>query len=229
MIHFDDIKAFVHTESDKKTEAILSIITTLISGLIIIVTLSPEYLRELNPFTLFLLSVSCALPVWAFNQLLWWYLGRSISGEIVSKLVFVFDMTGPEKKVLSFILSRLMKALDIMRFIPARNIANLVTIIAIYGGAVIFYFASGTLPLLYGTIFFISLFIWLTGILIVKRTSSKVDVVHLKMAWDNLKRNEELLMHINQQFERIERLVMPETKAHPKRYEPEEDKGLDAK
>jgi len=217
MIHFDDIKTFVHTESDKKTEGILSIITTLISGLIIIVTINPEYLRELNPFTLFLLSVSCALPVWAFNQLLWWYLGRKISGEIVAKVAFVFDITGPEKKVLSFVLSRLMNAVDIMRFIPAKNIANLVTILAIYGGAVVLYFASGTLSLLYGTIFAISLFIWLAGMLVLKRTSRKVDVAYLKMTWDNLKFNEELLMHINQQFERIERLVKPETKVQPER------------
>jgi hypothetical protein len=57
-----------------------------------------------------------------------------------------------------FRLNRL-KAVDIIRLIPVKNIANLVTIIAIYAAAVVLYFTSGTLPILYGTIFSIILFI----------------------------------------------------------------------
>jgi len=98
MIHLDDLKAFVHVDREKKIDTVLPLITTLIAGLIIILSISPEYLRELNPITLFLLSIACALPVWSLNQLLWWHLGRRVSGELVGKIVSVFDVSGKEKK-----------------------------------------------------------------------------------------------------------------------------------
>jgi hypothetical protein len=208
MIHLDDIKAFVHVDREKKIDTILPIITTLIAGLVIILTISPDYLRELNPITLFLLSVACALPVWSLNQLLWWYLGRKVSSELVGKVAFIFDVSGKEKKVLSFALGQLMKALDIMRFIPSKNIANLVTILTIYLGAAIVYFAFSSPALLYGTIFALSLIIWLGGWFALHRTSRKIDVEPLKNAWVQLRNNEELLGQINEHFERIEKMVL---------------------
>jgi hypothetical protein len=207
MIHLDDIKAFVHVDREKKIDTILLLITALISGLIIIISISPDYLRELNPFTLFLLSVACALPVWSLNQLLWWHLGRRVSVEIIAKIVFIFDVSGKEKKVLSFALAQLMKAIDVMRFIPSKKIADLVTILTIYLGAAAIYFTSTSPALLYGTIFSLSLIIWLGGWYALHRTCQKIDVELLKKAWEQLKNNEELLAHINQHFERIEKMV----------------------
>jgi hypothetical protein len=211
MIHLDDIKAFVHVDREKKIDTILPLLTTLNSGLIIIISISPDYLRELNPFTLFLLSVACALPVWSLNQLLWWHLGRKVSGELVGKIVFIFDVSGKEKKVLSFALAQLMKAIDVMRFIPSKNIANLVTILTIYLGAAVIYFTFNSPALLYGTIFSLSLSIWLGGWYALHRTGRKIDVESLKEAWGQLKNNEELLTHINQHFERIEKMVQSRT------------------
>jgi hypothetical protein len=211
MIHLDDIKSFVHVDREKKIDTVLPLITTLIAGLIIILSISPDYLRELNPITLFLLSIACALPVWALNQLLWWYLGRKVSGELVGKVVFIFDVSGKEKKVLSFALAQLMKALDIMRFIPSKNIANLVTILTIYLGAAVLYFTPGSPPLLYGIIFSLSLIIWLGGWFALHRTSRKIDVEPLKNAWQQLKNNEELLENINEHFERIEKMALSRT------------------
>ena len=211
MIHLDDIKAFVHVDRDRKIDTILPLITTLIAGLVIILSISPDYLRELNPITLFLLSIACALPVWSLNQLLWWYLGRRVSAELVGKFVYIFDVSGKEKKVLSFALGQLMKALDVMRFIPSKNIANLVTILTIYLGAAIIYFTSGSPALLYGIIFSLSLIIWLGGWYVLHRTGRKIDVEPLKNAWEQLKNNEELLANINEHFERIEKMVLSRT------------------
>jgi len=226
MINLDDIKAFVHTDRDKKIDTVIPIITTLIAGLVIILSISPDYLRELNPFTLFLLSVACALPVWSLNQLLWWHLGRKVSSDLIGKVVFIFDVSGKEKKVLSFALGQLMKAMDVMRFIPSKNIANLVTILTIYIGAAILYFTPGTPPLLYGIIFALSLIIWLGGWLALHRTSRKIDVVPLKNAWEQLKDNEELLANINQHFERIEHMVLSRTNLLGKGKDAEESVDL---
>ncbi|WP_041277978.1 hypothetical protein [Desulfotalea psychrophila] len=208
MIHLDDLKAFVHFDREKKVDTILPLITTLIAGLVIILSISPEYLRELNPITLFLLSVACALPVWSLNQLLWWHLGRKISSELVGKIVYIFDISGKEKKVLSFALGQLMTALDIMRFIPSKNIANLVTVLTIYLAAAVIYFTSGSPALLYGIIFLLSLIIWLGGWYALHRSSRKIDVKPLKNAWEQLKDNEELLANINKHFEKIEEMVL---------------------
>jgi len=211
MINLDDIKAFVHTDREKKIDTILPLITTLIAGLVIILSISPDYLRELNPFTLFLLSVACALPIWSLNQLLWWHLGRKVSSELVGKVAFIFDVAGKEKKVLSFALAQLMKALDIMRFIPSKNIANLVTILTIYLGAAIIYFTINSPALLYGTIFALSLIIWLGGWFALHRTCRKIHVEPLKNAWEQLKNDEELLARINEHFVRIEKMMLSRT------------------
>ena len=58
MTHLDDIKAFVHVDREKKIDTVLPLLTTLIAGLVIILSISPDYLRELNPITLFLLSIA---------------------------------------------------------------------------------------------------------------------------------------------------------------------------
>ncbi len=207
MINIDDIKSFIHVERDKKIDLILPILTTLISGLVIILLISPEYLRELNPFTLLLLSIASALPVWAFNQLLWWHLGRKVSSELVAKMAYVFAISGKEKKILSFSLAQLMKAIDVMRFIPSKNIANLVTILTIYFSGAVLYFTSGSPALLYGIIFSLSLIIWLIGLFILHRTSRKIDMEPLKNIWEQLKNNDELLMHINLHIERVEKMI----------------------
>ena len=131
MIQLDDLKAFVRNDRSSKMDMILPVITTLISGLIIILSISPQYLSELNPFTLLLLSIASALPVWAVNQLLWLHLERRMTRQIIGRIVLAFDFSAKEKKVVSFALSRLMKAIDIMRFIPAKDIANLITIVTI--------------------------------------------------------------------------------------------------
>ena len=225
MIHLDDIKSFVHVDRDKRIDIILPVLTTLISGLVIILLISPEYLRELNPFTLFLLSIACALPVWAFNQLLWWHLGRRVSGEIIAKAAYIFTVSGKEEKVLSFALVQLMKAIDIMRFIPSKDIANLVTILTIYISAVVLYFTSSSPALLYGSIFSLSLIIWLTDLYILHRTSRKIDVEPLKNVWDQLKNNEELLMHINRHIEKVEKMIQSGTNMLQHKKDTEEPKN----
>jgi hypothetical protein len=65
------IRDLINPVHDHGEELLIWAGTTLVSGLIIIVSISPEYLSELNPFTLLLLSIACSLPFWALNQLLW--------------------------------------------------------------------------------------------------------------------------------------------------------------
>lgn len=211
MINLDDLKTFVHNDQNAKKEMFLPIITTLISGLVIILSISPEYLRELNPFTLFLLSVASALPVWAVNQLLWLHLERRVSSQIVGRIVLVFDVSSKEKKVLSFALSRLMKTIDIMRFIPSKDIANLTTVITIYLGAVFVYFTGQSPASLYLFILSLSLVVWLVCLLVLQSYCKKIDVKPLKKAWEHLINNVELHDQINRHFERIEKLIQMRT------------------
>ena len=211
MIHLDDLKAFVHNDRNKTKDMILPILTTLISGLIIILSISPQYLRDLNPFTLLLLSVASALPVWAVNQLLWLHLERRMTSQIVGRIVLAFDISVKEKKVLSFALSRLLKAIDIMRFIPSKDIANLVTIVTIYLGAVVVYFTSKSPASLYITILSFSLIVWLACLFVLHSYCQKIDVKPLKKAWEHLINNVELHDQINRHFERIEKLIQMRT------------------
>jgi hypothetical protein len=222
MIHFDDLQAFVRNDRNLKKEMILPIITTLISGLVIILSISPQYLSELNPFTLLLLSVASALPVWAVNQLLWLHLERRVTSQIVGRIVLVFDISAKEKKVLSFALSRLMKAIDVMRFIPSKDIANLVTIVTIYIGAVIVYFTIQSPARLYITILSLSLIVWLVCMCVLHIYCQKINVKPIKKAWEQLISNDELLAHINSYFERIEKLIHVRTSGKPDEKETDE-------
>lgn len=211
MVHLDDLKAFVHNDRNTIKEMVLPILTTLISGLIIILSISPQYLRELNPLTLLLLSVASALPVWAINQLLWMHLEKRMTSQIVGRIVMVFDVSAKEKKVLSFALSRLMKAIDIMRFIPSKDIASLVTIVTIYLGAVMVYIIQTSIAGLYIVIFSLSLLVWLVCMCVLHFYCQKIDVMPLKKAWEQFINNEELRGQINQHLERIEKLIQVRT------------------
>ena len=168
-------------------------------------------LRDLNPLTLLLLSVACALPVWAVNQLLWLHLERRMTSQIVGRIVLAFDISVKEKKVLSFALSRLLKAVDIMRFIPSKDIANLVTIVTIYLGAVVVYFTSKSPASLYITILSFSLIVWLACLFVLHSYCQKIDIKPLKKAWEHLINNVELHDQINRHFERIEKLIQMRT------------------
>jgi len=225
MIQLDDLKAFVRNDRSSKMDMILPVITTLISGLIIILSISPQYLSELNPFTLLLLSIASALPIWAVNQLLWLHLERRMTRQIIGRIVLVFDFSAKEKKVVSFALSRLMKAIDVMRFIPSKDIANLVTIVTIYLGAVFVYFTDQSPARLYLSILSLSLIIWLVCLCVLHHYCKKIDVKPLKKAWEQFINNEELRAHINRNFARIEELVRARTGAGPHEKGPDEPPG----
>ncbi len=221
----NDIKPIIRSDRNKKVDMILPVITTLISGLIIIISISPEYLRELNPVTLFLLSIASALPIWAVNQLFWMHLERMVTSQIVGRIVLAFDVSAKEKKVLSFALSRLIKAIDIMRFIPSKDIANLITIITIYLGAVFVYFTDQSPAKLYMFIFALSLIVWLICLLVLRSYCQKINVMPLKKAWEQLINNEELRGQINRHLEIIERLIQARTSMNSVEKDPNDPPG----
>jgi hypothetical protein len=189
-------------------QLLVPIVTVLISGLVIILTISPEYLRELNPVTLLLLSISCALPIWAWNQLLWWHIGRSVSGEIVAKMTYILDVPEERKKAYAFALSMLLKSLNVLRFIPYRDIANLVTVITIYAGGALCYLAGTSPAILYGGIMGLSVLFWIIGLFALHRSCRKIDVEPLRELWHELKNKDELLETINSHVERMEKLLV---------------------
>jgi hypothetical protein len=216
VIDLDHLKGFVHLDREKESRSLLSsllpLLVTLVSGLVIIVSISPLYLRELHPFTLLLLSVCSALPVWAFNQLLWWLLGRRVSCELVKHVVLLFDISPTERRALSFALGQLMKVLDVMRFIPSKRIADLVTVVTIYLGVVVTYFTLNSLALLYGVIFLLGLAIWSVGLWVLHRACRKIDAAPIKAAWEQLRHNDALLAQLNHHFETIETLIRARTR-----------------
>ena len=155
-----------------------------------------------------LLSISCALPVWAWNQLLWWHIGRSVSSEIVARMTYILDVPEGRKKAYAFALSRLLKSLNVLRFIPYRDIANLVTVITIYAGGALGHLAGISPAMLYGGIMGLSVLVWIIGLFALHRSCRKVDVEPLRELWQELKNKDELLETINSHAERIEKLLV---------------------
>lgn len=60
-------------------------------------------------------------------------------------MTYILDVPEERKKAYAFALSMLLKSLNVLRFIPYRDIANLVTVITIYAGGAFCYLA-GTSP-----------------------------------------------------------------------------------
>jgi len=142
-MNLGSLKESVRPRRETGLQVLIPVATVLISGMVILLTVSPAYLRELHPLTLLLLSVACALPVWALNQLMWWQVGRSITGAIIAKMTYILDVAPAHKKAYAFALSQLLKSIDVLRFVPYRDIANLTTVTTIYAGAAIFTGVTG--------------------------------------------------------------------------------------
>ena len=207
-LHLADIRKNNSSNLNKGTELLVWLATTLLSGLVIIVSISPGYLSELNPFTLLLLSVACSLPIWAINQVLWWHIGRSITKGIVQKLVFIIDVSDKHRKEFTFALSQLLSLIKIVHFIPHEKIANLVTVIVIYLGAAIFYFTSSSPATLYLSIILISLIVWFVSLILLHRAYRKIDTQPLRDLWMQFKNEDELLSLINRHFKRLEEILI---------------------
>ena len=205
---FHFIQDSLRPSRESGAQLLAPVLTVLISGLVIILAASPQYLRELHPVTLLLLSVACALPVWALNQLLWWHVGQRISGEIVVKIAYVLDVPEPRRKVYGFALARILKSLNVLRFVPYRDIANMVTVIAIYVGCALCYLTAASAAMLYGCILGLSLCGWIGGLFALHRSCRAIDVEPLRELWHELKNKDELLATINEHAGRMEKLLM---------------------
>jgi hypothetical protein len=207
-VHLPNLKELGSSHQKRGTELLIWIATTLISGLVIIVTISPDYLRDLHPFTLLLLSVACSLPIWALNQLLWWQISRTITTELVNKLGYIFGIADEYKKGFSFALSQFLKLIDIIRFIPHEKIANLITVIAIYVSAALVIFTSSSPTTLYLIIIAISFCTWLVSLILLQRVYRKLDTQPLHDIWRQIKDDDELLGAINLHFRRLEEILL---------------------
>jgi hypothetical protein len=181
--------------------------TTLISGLVIIVSISPAYLSELNPFTLLLLSIACSLPFWALNQLLWSQISKSITAELVQKIVFIADVSNDHQKQLSFALGQIFRLADVIRFVPYQKIGNLVTVFSIYLGSGIYYFLNSSPAVLFLLALAISIVLWLIGLYSLHAICRKIDAKPLRALWQKLKEHDEFAQEIHRQFKRMEEIL----------------------
>jgi hypothetical protein len=206
-MNLSSLQQYLRPPEPSGWQALVPVITVLLSGLVIILEVSPAYLRELHPLTLLLLSVASALPVWALNQLLWWNIGRSVSGAIVEKMIYVLEVPEQHRRVYSFAFSELLKAVDILRFVPYQNLANLLTVISIYVGAAVIYVLDGSVIELAGCIVGLSLLAWVSGLLSLHLALRRIDVEPLRGLWHQLRDQDELLAAVNSHFERMESLL----------------------
>lgn len=201
------IRDLINPVHDHGEELLIWAGTTLVSGLVIIVSISPEYLRELNPFTLLLLSIACSLPFWALNQLLWWQISKSITADLVKKIVFIVDVSESHQKALSFALRKIFSLMDVIRFVPYQKIGNLVTVISIYVSCGIYYFLSSSPAVLLLLALAMGILFWLTGLYALHAACRKIDAEQLRALWHKVREHDEIAGEINRQFKRLEEIL----------------------
>lgn len=202
-MHLPNLKNMINSEPNRNREMLMWMATTFISGIVIILSVSPNYLQELPPFTLLLLSIACALPVWTLNQLLWWQIGRIVSHQLVKKLVCLLDISEHHQKEFAFALSKIFSLVDVMRFIPHAHIANIVTVVSIYASVAIVYFISASPAILYVTIASCSLLIWLVSVIIILNVCRKLDPLPMRDVIRELKHDQRLHQRISLYLEQI--------------------------
>lgn len=202
-MHLPNLKNMINSEPNRNREMLMWMATTFISGIVIILSVSPNYLQELHPFTLLLLSIACALPVWTLNQLLWWQIGRIVSHQLVKKLVCLLDISEHHQKEFAFALSKIFSLVDVMRFIPHAHIANIVTVVSIYASVAIVYFISASPAILYVTIASCSLLIWLVSVIIILNVCRKLDPLPMRDVIRELKHDQRLHQRISLYLEQI--------------------------
>ncbi|MCB1705274.1 MAG: hypothetical protein KDI17_10445 [Halioglobus sp.] len=195
--------------------AAIPLFTVLVSGLVIILSIDPTYLRELHPVTLLLLSIACALPVWACNQLLWWHIGRRVSAAIVASICTILDVPDNRSKVYKLALTELLKALDVLRFVPYKEVANMATVVTIYLGAALCYLSGGSQLTLAAAIFSLSLFVWVCALAAMLRAIHKLDVQPLQELWREAKNRDEFVAAIHTHLDRMERRLLGTVTAPP--------------
>ena len=201
------IRDLINPVHDHGEELLIWAATTLVSGLVIIVTISPEYLSELNPFTLLLLSIACSLPFWALNQLLWWHISKSITAELVQKIVFIADVSESHQKELSFALRQIFRLADVVRFVPYQKIGNLVTVISIYLSCGIYYFLKSSPAVLFLLALAMGIVLWLSGLYALHAACRKIDAEPLRALWHKVREHDEIAGEINRQFKRMEEIL----------------------
>lgn len=201
------IRDLINPVHDHGEELLIWAATTLVSGLVIIVSISPEYLRELNPFTLLLLSIACSLPFWALNQLLWWQVSKSITAELVQKIVFIVDVSESHQRGLSFALRQIFRLADVIRFVPYQKIGNLVTVISIYLSCAIYYFLKSSPAVLFLLALAMGIVLWLIGLYALHALCRKIDAEPLRALWHKVREHDEIAGEINRQFKRMEEIL----------------------
>ena len=201
------IRDLINPVHDRGEELLIWAGTTLVSGLVIIVSISPEYLSELNPFTLLLLSIACSLPFWALNQLLWWQISTSITADLVQKIVFIADISEHHQKELSFALRQIFRLTDVIRFVPYQKIGNLVTVISIYVSCGIYYFLKSSPAALFLLALAMGIVLWLIGLALLHAFCRRIDAESLQALWHKVREHDEIAGEINRQFKRIEEIL----------------------
>jgi len=207
-MNLGSLQQSVRPARESGLQLLIPVLTVLIAGLVIILVVSPSYLSELHPLTLLLLSVACALPVWALNQLMWWHIAHRISDELVTKIIAMFEIPQNRRRVYAFALSRLLKSLNILRFVPYRDMANLATVITIYTGSAICYLVAATPPVVYVSSIGLSLLIWIMGLIVLHRSCRKIDVATVRDLWLELKDQDELLASVHEHLVGMEKRLM---------------------
>ena len=105
-------------------------------------------------------------------------------------------------------LSELLKALDVLRFVPYKNLANLITVLTIYLGAALCYVSGGSQITLAATIFSLGLLVWLCALLTMLHSIHKLDVQPLQELWQEVKHKDDFIAAIHTHLERMEQRLL---------------------
>jgi len=205
----ETIKQFIDLNRSKKFNLLLTIFSSLISGFLIIIVINPGYSKELSAFLVVLLSLAAIAPIYIFNQICSVVFISQIAKKGLRHLITFANLPENQDEAINELTDYIASHLTVNAIYnsPARQVAEIITIIATYLSALLAWLLSLTLLIIYPLLVVFSVLLFLLTIKIASKIISQVTPEHFEPIMRKLRNDEEFKEHISKRIKRIEKII----------------------
>jgi hypothetical protein len=208
-MNYDKIIQFLDLNRGRKFNILLSIFSSLISGFILIFVINPKYCKEFSPFLIVMLSLSAIAPIYIFNQICSVIAVYKLSKKALTKVASFANLQPDQDKELDNFISEFIRS-ESFHFIynpPARQVGELVTVIAVYISALVSWIFSFSLISTYGIITFISCLLLFATLKFLYAVVDELKPNHFEPLLNKLRKDEDFKVHLKKRLDHLESLI----------------------
>ena len=203
------ITEFFALNKSKKFNIIITIFATIISGFILVLSTKPDLLKVFSSFKIILLSIALIAPIYLFNQAITIFLVSKTSKLGLKKLISFAELPPDSDDSVNKFTDGMAKniALKVIYSSPARQVAEISTIISSYLAAFIGYLFHLKILAIYIILTFCSVLVMYLTYKLLSAMISALEPEHLKPLVEKLKKDDEFKNHLKTRLDRIEKII----------------------